>query len=242
MTTGATKSLGTLNRRQFLSAGMVGGAVLMAGPLVWTRKAQARKSITQPDLPYPPDALEPFISARTLSFHYGKHHAGYVNKTNMLLQGSGLEGRDLETVIRRSAQDPDLKGLYNNAAQVWNHTFYWNSMKPGGGKLPDGPLREHIKADFGSLKAVEERLAEKAVGQFGSGWAWLVLSNGKLACVNTSNAETPISLDMTPLLCIDVWEHAYYLDYQNRRGEYVQNVLQQVANWEFADLNLQKSV
>jgi Fe-Mn family superoxide dismutase len=242
MSTGKGESLNILNRRQFLGAAMVGGAVLAAGPLIWTRKAQAQNVITQPDLPYAQDALEPAISARTLSFHYGKHHAGYVKKTNMLLQGSGLEGRDLETIIRESAKDPELKGLYNNAAQVWNHTFYWKSMKPGGSRLSEGPLLEKIKADFGSLKAVEEGLAEKAGGQFGSGWAWLVLSSGKLACISTSNAETPISMGMTPLLCIDVWEHAYYLDYQNRRGDYVQNFLQQVANWDFADRNLQKAL
>ncbi len=242
MSTCKVKSLSTLNRRQFLGAAMVGGAFLAAGPLVWTRGAQAQNVIMQPDLPYPQNALEPVISARTLSFHYGKHHAGYVKKTNMLLQGSGLEGRELETIIKKSAKDPDLKGLYNNAAQVWNHTFFWHSMKPGGGKLPDGPLMDKIKTDFGSLKAVEEELAEKAGGQFGSGWAWLVLNDEKLTCINTSNAETPISMGMTPLLCIDVWEHAYYLDYQNRRGEYVQNFLQQLANWEFADRNLQKAM
>ncbi len=229
-----------INRRTFLAAVMAGGAALAAGPLAWTRNVWAQDTIVLPELPYAQDALEPAISAQTISFHYAKHHAGYVQNTNSLLRGSGLEGQDLETIVLKSSQDDGLKALFNNAAQVWNHTFYWHSMCPRGGRLPADPLKKRVEADYGSLKALKASLAEKAGSQFASGWAWLVLKNGSLDCINTANAQTPIALGLKPLLCIDVWEHAYYLDYQNRRGDYVHNFLEYLANWDFANQNLQK--
>jgi len=232
----------SMDRRTFLGAAMAGGALLAAGPLAWTRLANAAgQAVALPPLPYAEDALEPYISARTISFHYGKHHNGYVTKTNKLLENSDLKGESLETVIMKAARDPEMTALYNNAAQVWNHTFYWNSMRPGGGGKPEAPLLEQIVADFGGMEDLEKALAAEATGQFGSGWAWLVVSNGKLGCINTPNADTPIALGMTPLLCIDVWEHAYYLDYQNKRGEYVKNFLAHLANWDFANQNFQQA-
>lgn len=236
----ADKKDNGMDRRQFLGAALAGSALLAAGPLVWSTSARAANMIELPPLPYAEDALEPYISARTLSFHYGKHHAGYVKKTNAGLKGTSLEGKPLETIIKDAAQDPEMKGLFNNAAQVWNHTFYWNSMTPGGSKL-EGKLLDKVVEDFGSVQAMEEALAGKATGQFGSGWAWLVLQDGKLTCINTPNAETPIAMGLTPLLCVDVWEHAYYLDYQNKRGDYVKAVLQNLANWEFAMQNFEKA-
>jgi len=237
---GGKKMTGGMNRRKFLGAALAGGAFLAAGPLVWSMSAHAASQIELPPLPYAENALEPFISAKTLSFHYGKHHAGYVKKTNAMLEGTGLAGKPLETVVKEAAKKPELKGLFNNAAQVWNHTFYWNSMTPGGSVL-EGKLLDKVNADFGSVQAMEEALAAKAAGQFGSGWAWLVLDNGKLACNNTANADTPIAMGQTPLLCIDVWEHAYYLDYQNKRPDYVKAVLQNLANWKFAMQNFEKA-
>ncbi len=227
----------TLERREFLQAALLGGLAMAAGPLAWTQSAWGAEPVLLPPLPYAEDALAPTISARTISFHYGKHHAGYVSKTNELLQGSGLEGLPLEEVVQKSAANPEQRALFNNAAQVWNHTFYWQSMKPGGGAL-EAPLLEQVVKDFGSREAMEQQLTAKALGQFGSGWAWLVWQDGKLACVNTGNADTPLTMGQTPLLCIDVWEHAYYLDYQNRRADYVKDFLAQLANWEFARENL----
>ncbi|MFO8031542.1 MAG: superoxide dismutase [Desulfohalobiaceae bacterium] len=230
----------TINRRDFLGAVIIGGAALAAGPLAWTKNGWAQDSIVLPELPYAQDALEPAISEQTIELHYGKHHAGYVRNTNKLLQGSGLEGKDLETIIIKSSQDDNSRELFNNAAQVWNHSFYWHSMRPDGGQLPADPLKKRVEADYGNFKALKASLAEKATSQFASGWAWLVLKNGTLSCINTANAQTPIAMGITPLLCIDVWEHAYYLDYQNRRGDYVQNFLEHVVNWDFANENLQK--
>ena len=234
------KSTDAMNRREFLGIALAGGALLAAGPLAWSTEARAATAITLPPLPFAENALEPYISAKTLSFHYGKHHDGYVKKTNMMLEGTDLAGKPLETIITETANDPAKKGLYNNAAQVWNHTFYWNSMTPGGSKL-EGKLLGKIIKDFGSVQAMEEALAGKAGGQFGSGWAWLVLENDKLSCISTANADTPIAMGLTPLLCVDVWEHAYYLDYQNKRGDYVKAVLQNLANWKFAMQNFEKA-
>lgn len=235
-------SMRTINRRVFLKTVILGGAALAAGPLAWTKSVRAQNAIVLPEMPYAKDALEPAVSGQTINFHYAKHHAGYVQNTNNLLQGSGLEELDLETIILKASRDDDLRDLFNNAAQVWNHTFYWHSMRPGGGRLPDGPLKKKIEADYGSLKNLKASLSEKASSQFASGWAWLVLKNGHLSCINTANAHTPIAMGMTPLLCIDVWEHAYYLDYQNRRGDYVQNFLEHLVNWDFANENLKEAL
>ncbi|WP_420348063.1 superoxide dismutase [Pelagibius sp.] len=187
-----------------------------------------------PSLPYAQDALEPHYSANTLSFHHGKHHAAYVNKLNELIAGTADEGKTLEEIIASSTG-----GLFNQAAQVWNHTFFWNSMKPGGGGAPDGALAQAIDAAFGSLDAFKEQFKAAGVGQFGSGWVWLVKDNGGLKIVTSANAETPLTNGQTPLLTCDVWEHAYYLDYQNRRPDFIQSFLDNLVNWEFAAANFE---
>jgi Fe-Mn family superoxide dismutase len=187
-----------------------------------------------PPLPYPENALEPVITAKTMSFHYGKHHKGYVDNLNKLIAGTEYAGLSLEKVITSTAGRPERIAIFNNAAQTWNHTFYWNSMKPKGGGEPLAALKQKIEASFGSVDACKKELASAAVSQFGSGWAWLVLDGGKLKVVKTANADVPLTTGMKPLLTIDVWEHAYYLDYQNRRADYFTAVLDKLINWEFA--------
>lgn len=185
-------------------------------------------AIELPPLPYARDALEPHISAETIDYHYGKHHQAYVTNLNNLIQGTEHENADLETIIRNSSG-----GLFNNAAQVWNHTFYWNCMKPGGGGEPGGKLAEAIQAAFGSFAAFKEAFTKAAVGTFGSGWAWLVQRpDGSLGIVSTSNAATPLTGPDTPLLTCDVWEHAYYIDYRNARPKYVE-AFWNLVNWDF---------
>ena len=195
-------------------------------------------TIQLPDLPYAKDALAPYVSASTLEFHHDKHHAAYVTNTNKFIAGTELADKSLEEIVRAAATDTSKKALFNNAAQVWNHTFLWNSMSPTGGSKPTGEIGERITQDFGGLDAFAEKFSAAAVGQFGSGWAWLVLDGGKLAIVATANAETPLVHGKTPLLTCDVWEHAYYLDYQNRRPDYVKTFLEKLANWDFANANL----
>ncbi len=187
-----------------------------------------------PPLPYAQDALEPHYSANTLSFHHGKHHAAYVNKLNELIAGTADEEKTLEEIIASSTG-----GLFNQAAQIWNHTFFWNSMKPAGGGAPDGALAQAIDAAFGSLDAFKEQFKAAGVGQFGSGWVWLVKDNGGLKIVTSGNAETPLTNGQTPLLTCDVWEHAYYLDYQNRRPDFIQAFLDNLVNWDFAAANFE---
>ena len=191
-----------------------------------------------PALPYAQDGLEPHITANTLSFHYGKHHNTYVVNLNNLTKDTPLADKSLEDVIKAVAGDASKAGIFNNAAQVWNHTFYWNSMKPGGGGAPTGDLAAKIDAAFGSLDKFKEEFKAAAVGQFGSGWAWLVADGGSLKIVKTGNAETPITTGVTPLITCDVWEHAYYLDFQNRRPDYVQAFLDNLVDWDFAAANL----
>jgi len=191
-----------------------------------------------PSLPYAADALEPFISEATLGFHYGKHHLAYVNNLNGLVAGSDLAAKSLEQIIQATAGVPDKAGIFNNAAQVWNHTFYWNSMKPAGGGAPSGAVASLIDSAFGGYAGFVEAFKAAALGQFGSGWAWLVLDQGALKIVKTGNADTPIAHGQTPLLTCDVWEHAYYLDYQNKRPDYVQTFLDKLLNWDFANANL----
>jgi len=192
-------------------------------------------AITLMDLPYPKDALEPIISARTLDFHHGKHHNAYVTNANKLIAGSEFESQDLETIIRKTAGDSSKIGIFNNTAQVWNHSFYWQCMKPDGGGSPKGPIAEKIKADFGSFEIFTEELKNAGATQFGSGWAWLILEGGKLKVTKTANADTPIAHGQKPLLTIDVWEHAYYLDYQNRRPDYLSAFLDSLVNWDFVN-------
>ena len=191
-----------------------------------------------PALPYSLDALEPHISARTLEFHYGKHHAAYVTNLNNLVAGSELADHSLEDTILAVAGDASKAGVFNNAAQVWNHTFYWQGMKPGGGGAPSGELAAKIDADFGSFDAFKEQFKAAGATQFGSGWAWLVLDNGTLKITKTGNADLPLAHGQKALLTMDVWEHAYYLDYQNRRPDYMTTFLEKLVNWDFVAANL----
>jgi len=190
--------------------------------------------ITQEKLPYGDDALEPHISAKTIGFHYGKHHATYVAKANDLLKGSDLEGKSTEDIIKATAGKSDKAAIFNNVAQAWNHAFFWKCLKPGGGGEPTGKLADMIKESFGSFDEFKKEFAAAAAGQFGSGWAWLVLDGGKLKVMKTANADTPVAHGLTPLFTVDVWEHAYYLDYQNKRPDFVEAVLDNLANWDFA--------
>jgi Fe-Mn family superoxide dismutase len=193
--------------------------------------------IELPPLPYGDADLAPHISANTLSFHYGKHHQTYVTKALDMVKGTEFADADLEDIVKATYGKADKKGLFNNAAQAWNHSFYWKSLTPKGG-APSGKLLDKINTDFGELSKLKDELAKAAVTQFGSGWAWLVLDGGTLKVEQTANADTPLATGKTPLLTIDVWEHAYYLDHQNKRPGYVTAVLDNLINWEFAAENL----
>ena len=193
---------------------------------------------TLPSLPYAENALEPVISAKTISFHYGKHHKGYVDTLNKLVAGTEFADMPLEKIITVTAGNADKTAIFNNASQAWNHTFYWNSLKPNGGGEAPAALKAKIEASFGSVDACKKQLADAATTQFASGWAWLVLDGDKLKVIKTGNADSPLTKGMKPLLTIDVWEHAYYLDYQNRRVDYVNAVLDKLINWSFAAENL----
>ena len=196
-------------------------------------------SFTLPALPYARDALAPHISAETLDIHHGKHHAAYVTNLNKMLDGHELAGKSLEDVVKATAGKADKAGIFNNAAQVWNHTFYWQSMRPNGGGAPKGELAKLIERDFGSFDAFKTAFAQAGATQFGSGWAWLVVKGGKLEIRKTGNAETPVTeAGVTPLLTMDVWEHAYYVDFRNRRPDYIASFLEHLVNWEFAAANL----
>jgi len=191
-----------------------------------------------PSLPYADTALEPYYSAKTFSFHHGKHHKAYVDNLNKLLPGSPFENSSLEEIILAVAGDATKAGFFNNAAQVWNHSFFWHCMKPDGGGAPSGALADKINTAFGSYEKFAEQFKAAAVGRFGSGWAWLVLDGGELKIMSTPNAETPLTGGKKALLTVDVWEHAYYLDYQNRRPDFVQTFLDHLVNWDFVSENL----
>jgi Fe-Mn family superoxide dismutase len=191
-----------------------------------------------PPLPYPKNALEPHMSAKTLEFHYGKHHQAYVTTLNKLVQDSPLAKESLESVIKATAKDEAKVPIFNNAAQVWNHTFFWNCMKPNGGGQPTGEMAQRLERSLGGLGSFQEKFKEAAVSQFGSGWAWLVLDSNELKITKTPNAMTPLVQGQTALLTCDVWEHAYYLDYQNRRPDFVQTFLDKLVNWDFVANNL----
>ena len=191
-----------------------------------------------PALPYADNALEPVISANTISFHYGKHHKGYVDNLNKLAAGTEFAGLKLEKIITETAGNTDKDAIFTNAAQAWNHTFYWQSLSPKGSSQPPVVLKQKIEASFGTLDACKKELATAATTQFGSGWAWLVQDGDKLKVVKTANADSPLTKGMKPLLTIDVWEHAYYLDYQNRRADYVNAVFDKLINWSFAAENI----
>ena len=198
-------------------------------------------SFALPPLPYADTALEPTISAKTLSFHYGKHHKAYSDNLIKMAEGKDWANHSLEDVIRMSAGKADMAGVFNNSAQIWNHTFYWNCLKPNGGGAPTGKLASMIDAEFGSYDNFKKEFANAAMTQFGSGWAWLVAEGDKVKLVKTGNGETPLTNPaLKALLTIDVWEHAYYVDYQNRRADYVAAVIDKLLNWDFAAANLAK--
>ena len=193
---------------------------------------------TLPPLPWAENALEPVISANTIGFHYGKHHKTYVDNLNNLVKGTDYESASLEKIIAETAGKADKAGLFNNAAQVWNHTFYWNGLRANGGGKPSGKVAQMIDAAWGSFDNFKKELSATSVSQFGSGWGWLVEEGGALKIVKTPNAEVPFTKGQKPLLTLDVWEHAYYLDYQNRRAAYLDAVIDKLVNWDFVAQNL----
>ncbi len=203
-------------------------------------KTEKIKEIELPPIPWADNALEPYISERTISFHYGKHHRTYVENTNKLIKDTEFAGLPLEEIVVKTAGKPEYASIFNNASQSWNHTFFWNSMEPGGGGTPSGKLAEMINRTFGSFDKFREEFASAALTQFGSGWAWLAIDNGVLKVTKTSNADSPLAHGQTPLITIDVWEHAYYLDYQNRRKDFIDAYLNNLVNWDFAEENLKK--
>lgn len=191
-----------------------------------------------PKLPFETTALEPYMSSKTLEFHYGKHHQTYVNNLNNLIKDTDLAAENLEHIILKTAGKEDKTAIFNNAAQAWNHSFFWSCLTPnGGGALPEGKFKEAVLHSFANEEKFKDELKSAAVSQFGSGWAWVVADKDKIKILKTSNADTPIAHHLTPLLTIDVWEHAYYLDYQNRRPDYVQTLIDKLLNWHFAASN-----
>ncbi len=194
--------------------------------------------ITVPALPYAENALEPVITAKTVNLHYGKHHKGYADNLNRLIKGTPYETQSLDEIMKNTAGKSNTASIFNNAAQVWNHTFYWQSIRPETGKKMPDLIKSMIDSSFGSYDAFRKAFAEAATTQFGSGWAWLVKDGKTLKIIKTGNAENPLSQGLVPLLTIDVWEHAYYLDYQNKRGEYVNILIDKMLNWDFALKNL----
>ena len=190
-----------------------------------------------PPLPYQRDALQPHMSSETLDYHYGKHHKAYVDKTNGMLSEKGLEGASLIEVIR-AGKDKGDKGLFNNSAQIWNHSFFWQCLAPQGSTSPSGKLKEMIDSDFGGQDALLGALQTESANHFASGWGWLILNNGKLEVTSLHDADTPVVHGMTPLLTLDVWEHAYYIDYKNARPDYLKSVLANIINWDFVAQNL----
>ncbi len=232
---------GVIDRREFMVSAAAGVAVLglgMAGLSGCDSRTGGASAVALPDLPYKQSALEPYISKKTMEFHYGKHHKAYVDKTLELTKGTSLAGLSLKDIVQKTSGFGDKVSTFNNAAQAWNHDFYWNSLAPGGGGKPEGELATRLDGAFGSYENFVKELTGAAMGQFGSGWAWLVLEEDRLKVVSTSNADTPIVHGQVPLLTIDVWEHAYYLDYQNKRADYVKNVIEHLINWKFAASNL----
>lgn len=229
-----------MKRREFLAsltAVTVASTLTVQGfPNIITHRAVP---FTLPPLPYADNALSPVISSNTIGFHYGKHHKGYVDKLNEITKGKSYENMSLEQVVLKSAKTKADTAIFNNAAQIWNHNFYWNSMKPGGGGKPGGTLAQKIEAAFGSYDNFKKQFADTTIAQFGTGWGWLVADKaGKLSIVKTGDADNPLTKNLKPLLTIDVWEHAYYLDYQNKRADYVNAVIDKLLNWEFAAKNL----
>ena len=198
---------------------------------------KGKAPFTLPKLPYAEDALAPVVSAKTISFHYGKHHKAYVDKLNELIEGTPYASLTLEEIIKKSAKDEKAKAIFNNAAQAWNHDFYWHSLSPKRTR-PAGAMLRRVETDFGSFDQFVEKFAKASMDQFGSGWGWLVEKDGKLQVMTTSNADTPMAHGMRCLLTVDVWEHAYYVDYRNERDRYLSSVIGERLNWQFAEQNL----
>jgi Fe-Mn family superoxide dismutase len=194
-------------------------------------------AFTLPDLPFERDALAPHMSAETLDFHHGKHHKAYVDKVNGLLGDTDLEGASLVEVIQAAHERRD-RPLFNNSAQIWNHSFFWQCLAPEGSTRPSGKLRDMIATAFGGEQQLLDKLATESTSHFASGWGWLILNNGKLEVTSLHDADTPAAHGMTPLLTIDVWEHAYYIDYRNDRAKFVKTVLEKIINWDFVAKNL----
>lgn len=236
--TDAIDNTETLNRRTVLTAG---AALIAAGTLGLPKMAHAADPFTLMKLPYGDKDLDPVISANTMGFHYGKHHKGYVDNLNKLTAGTPHADQSLKDIVKDTYGKSDKVAIYNNAAQIWNHDFYWHSMKPNGGGEPPAALKKLIDSSFENVEALKKEMITAATGQFGSGWAWLVAegtTSAKLKVIKTSNADTPFTSGLRPLLVIDVWEHAYYLDYQNRRADHVTAVVNKLLNWEYALTNL----
>jgi Fe-Mn family superoxide dismutase len=226
----------SMTRRAFLGTVAFTGAAAVVGGLPAFADLPPMSG-TLPPLPYPENALEPIISAQTLSFHYGKHHKGYWDRLQTLIKGTPWAESSLERIVTETIGNPETVAIFQNSAQVWNHTFYWSSMKPNGGGEPQGELRKAIDASFGSVDTCRKEFSAAAVSQFASGWAWLIRDGDRLRIVKTGNADLPMGQGIKPLLTIDVWEHAYYLDYQNRRADYVNAVIERLLNWSFAEKN-----
>jgi Fe-Mn family superoxide dismutase len=217
--------------------GAIGLALFFAG----CGKTGEKTTIKKEPLGFKMDALKPYISDRTMHFHYDNHYAGYVDKANQLLKGGGFEGKTAGEIIALTAGRKEFTAVFNNVAQAWNHAFFWKCLKPGGSTV-NGELADRIVKSFGSIGNFKQMFLEAAKSRFGSGWTWLVLDNGKMEIVTTANADTPIAHGLKPLFTVDVWEHAYYLDYQNRRADYVQNVLDHLANWDFVTSRLKSAL
>jgi len=230
-----------MDRRDFLKMSLSLSAVaFFDDPNHWSvsRATAADSPVSPASLPYNKDALEPYISARTLEFHYGKHHQAYIDNTQKLIVGTEYALLSLKEIIQKSSKNPEHAAIFNNAAQSFNHEFLWKSMKSGGGGEPKGRIGQAIEKSYGSHAQFEKEFSHAAMTQFGSGWAWLVQDGSVLKVIKTTNADTPMTQGLTPILTLDVWEHAYYLDYQNRRADYVRAYLDHLINWSFAESNL----
>lgn len=232
------------SRRDLLAGTLAGAAVGVVATSGFSAFAASPAppapagTLVFPPLPYSDTALAPVISQNTLSFHHGKHHKAYVDNGNKALAGSPLAQKPLAEILKATKGKPEQSAIYNNVAQAWNHDFYWRSMRPGGGGAPKGRIADKLNSDLGGYDGFKAAFSKAATGRFGSGWAWLVSNKGKLQVIDTANADNPLTLDLIPLIVIDVWEHAYYLDYQNRRGDHVTAWLDKLVNWDFAEKNL----
>ncbi|MDB4976116.1 MAG: superoxide dismutase [Myxococcaceae bacterium] len=241
-------------RRRFIGSALAASASLLvakqalaqsakpaladAGAAVTPAPSPSNPSLALPPLPYAQNALEPYISGTTLSFHYGKHHKGYFDKLNTLIESTPYKGKTLEDIVKAAAKNKKDQKIFNNAAQAWNHNFYWSSMKPKGGGAPTGDLKARIDKDFGSYDEFKAQFSSAAVDHFSNGWVWLVLDKGKLKIVDTHDADTPVVHGQKPLAVSDVWEHAYYLDYKNARKDYITAYVDHLLNWDFVAANL----